>query len=93
MNENKTMTRNMKNVNFVSKDVQRILSSHNISEKYNDQEAFYIKKTVLKNFAISWENNCVGVSFLIKMQTFRSGTLLKRESSRGVLLTIFKKKF
>ena len=53
MNENKTVTRNMKNVNFVSKDVQRILSSHNISEKYNDQEAFYIKKTVLKNFAIS----------------------------------------
>ena len=44
MNENKTMTRNMKNVNFVSKDVQRILSSHNISEKYDDQEAFYIKK-------------------------------------------------
>ena len=48
MKENKAMTRNMKNINFVSKDVQRILSSHNISEKYNDQEAFYIKKLFLK---------------------------------------------
>ena len=30
-------TRNMKNVNFVSKDVQKILSSQKISKKYNEQ--------------------------------------------------------
>ena len=29
--------RNMKNVNFVPKEVQSILSSHKISEKYNEQ--------------------------------------------------------
>ena len=33
----------MKNVNFVSEDVQRILSSHKISEKYNEQEVYYKK--------------------------------------------------
>ena len=37
----------MKNVNFAPKDVQRILSSHKISEKYNEQEVLY-KKAVLK---------------------------------------------
>ena len=30
-------TRNTKNVNFVSKDVQKILSSHKILKKYNEQ--------------------------------------------------------
>ena len=41
----------MKNVNFVPKDVQRILSSHTISDKYNEQKVFH-KKAVPKNFAI-----------------------------------------
>ena len=41
----------MKNVNFVPKDVQRILSSHKISEKYNKQEVFY-KKNFIKDFVI-----------------------------------------
>ena len=41
----------MKNVNFVPKDVQRILSSHKILEKYNGQKVFH-KKAVLKNFGI-----------------------------------------
>ena len=31
----------MKNANFVPKDVQRILSSHKISEMYCEQEVFY----------------------------------------------------
>ena len=30
-------TRNMENVNFVRKDVQKILSSHKISKQYNEQ--------------------------------------------------------
>ena len=41
----------MKNFNFVPKDVQRIQSSHKISEKYNEQKLFN-KKAVLKNFVI-----------------------------------------
>ena len=39
----------MKNVNFVPKDVQRILSSHKILENYNEQK---VPKAVLKHFAI-----------------------------------------
>ena len=38
----------MKNVNFVTKDVQWILSSHEILEKYNEQEVFYKKTLFLK---------------------------------------------
>ena len=34
-------TRNMTNANFVPKGVQRLLSSHKISEKYNEQVVFY----------------------------------------------------
>ena len=41
----------MKNINFVPKDVKRILSSDKISEKYNEEKVFY-KKFVLNNFAI-----------------------------------------
>ena len=45
--------RNMKNVNFVPKDVQRILSSHKIPQKYNEQwGVLYKKQANLKNFAI-----------------------------------------
>ena len=41
----------MKNLNFVPKDVQSILSWHKISEKCNEQNVFH-KKAVLKNFAL-----------------------------------------
>ena len=36
-------TKNMTNITFVPKYFQRILSSHKISEKYNEQELFYVK--------------------------------------------------
>ena len=39
----------MKNINFVPKDVQRILSSDKILEKYNDQKVFFKK---INNFTI-----------------------------------------
>ena len=78
----------MKNVNFVVKEVQRILSSHKISEKYNEQEVFYQKKLSLKILQYSQENNCVGVSFLVKMQGLRTATLLKRDSNTGIFLTV-----
>ena len=35
--------KNMKNINFVPEDIQIILSSHESSEKYNEQDVFYIK--------------------------------------------------
>ena len=41
-------TRNMKNVNFVPKDVQKILSSHKISKKYNEQGSVLQKNLFLK---------------------------------------------
>ena len=36
-------------MNFVPKDVQNILSSHKISEEYNEQKVLH-KKAALKNF-------------------------------------------
>ena len=42
-------TRNLKNVNLVPKDVQKILSSHKIFLKYNEQwGAFYEKGSSYK---------------------------------------------
>ena len=47
-----------------------------------------IKKAVLKNFSIFTAKHLCWSSFLIKFQTFRSATLLKRESSTSVFLWI-----
>ena len=53
----------MKNINFVPKDVQRILSSDKISEKYNEQKVFLIISQY------SQENTFVGgISFLVKIK-------------------------
>ena len=56
-----------------------------------------IKKLFFKISQYSQENNCVGVSFLIKIQTFRPVTLLKEDSNTVVLLKylakIFKKSY
>ena len=46
----------------------------------------YIQKDVLKIFAIFSGKNCSGVSFLIKLQTFKPATLLKRDSNTGAFL-------
>ena len=43
-----------------------------------------IKKLFFKISQYSQENNCVRVSFLIKMPTFRAATLLKGDSNTGV---------
>ena len=61
------------------------LSNANPRCKSSRPQMFF-KKDVLKNLQISQENKCVGVFFLIKLQTFRSTTLLKRDSNRGVFL-------
>ena len=39
------------------KDVQKVLSSHEISEKYNEQGSVLQKKVVLKNFAMFTAKN------------------------------------
>ena len=52
-----------------------------------------IKKLFFKISQFSQESNSVGVSFLIKIQTFRPATLLKGDSNTVVLLAIFRKKF
>ena len=67
----------MKNVNFVPKDVKRILSSHKISEKYKEQEVFYRKKKVLKNFRIFTGKHLCWSLLLMKIQAFKPVTLLK----------------
>ena len=55
----------MKNINFVPEDNQRILSSHQISENYNQWEVFYIKRS-LKYFAIFTGKDLCWSLFLIK---------------------------
>ena len=45
----------------------------------------FFKIVILKN---SLRNTCVGVSFLIKMQTYSPETLFKRDSNTGVFLTV-----
>ena len=85
--ENRCNSRVMKyeNVNFVHNDVQSILSSHKISEKY-DEQVFY-KKTLLKTFVIfTGKHLCQSLMFN-KMQA-RPATSLKRDSNTGVSLTI-----
>ena len=69
---------------------------HKEYEKYQfctqGREAFY-NKLFFKISQYSQETNCVGVSFLIKMQTFRPATLLKGNFNTVVFLTIFRKNF
>ena len=73
-------TRNMKDVNFVPKDVQRILSSRrNIMNR-----KCCTRKLFLKISQYLQEDTCVGISFSIKMQAFRASALLKRDSNTGV---------
>ena len=66
-------TRNIKHVNLVLKDVQRILSS---SKSIMNRKCS-TRKVFLKISQYSQENTCVGISFLIKIQAFRAPALLK----------------
>ena len=75
MKENSNSTRNIKHVNFVPKDVQKILLSHRsiMNRKCSTRRLFF------KISQYSLEN-----TFLIKMQVFRPLALLKRDSNTGV---------
>ena len=98
----------MKNLNFIPKDVERILSSHKISEKYNEQKVFN-KKAVLKNFTIftgkqlCWNlffNKNVSFtkkrlqhwSFLANIEKFLRTPILKNICER-LLLRVFLERF
>ena len=76
----------MKHVNFVPKDVQRILSSHKsiMNRKCSTRKLF------LKISEYSQENTCVGISFLIKMQAFRDPALLKETRTQVFFANIEK---
>ena len=70
---------------------------HREYEKYQfcteSRDRCFIKKLFFKISQYSQENNCVGISYSIKMQTFRPTTLLKGDSNTGIFWTIFRKKF
>ena len=66
----------MKNVNFVPKDVQRILLSHKISEQYNEQ-VFY-KKVALKKFAIFTGTHLYWSPIFNKNADLLSSNLIKK---------------
>ena len=82
-------TKNMKNINFVPKDAQIILSSDKISESIMSRKSS-LKKLFLIISRYSQENTCVGgISFLIKMSfNKRPTTLSKRDSNAGVFLVV-----
>ena len=69
--------RNMKNVNFVPKDVQRILSAHEISEKYNEQGGVLQKKVVFKNFAIFTSKHLCWILFFNKNAGLQASNFIK----------------
>ena len=75
MKENNNSTRNIKHVNSVPKEVQRIPSSHKSIMNRN----CFTRRLFLKISQYSQENN-----FLIKMLAFRSSALLKRDSNTGI---------
>ena len=80
-------TRNIKNVNFVPKDVQEIHHHINFRKSIMNSEVFY-KKAVLKNFLrkhLCWS------LLLIKMQAYRPANLLKRHSNTSVFLIVIPK--
>ena len=67
----------MKNVNFVPKNVQRILSSHKVLEKYNAQKVFY-KKAVLKSFATFTGKHLCWNLFFNKNAGFQTCSFIKK---------------
>ena len=54
-----------------------------LENKNQPTELFY-KNAALKNFSIFAEKHLCWGLFLIKLQVFRSATLLKRDSNTGV---------
>ena len=56
-----------------------------MNTKKEQPEVFY-KKAVLKNFSILTGKHLCWSLFLIKLWSFRSATLLKRDSNTGVFL-------
>ena len=80
----------MKNINFVPRDVQRILSSHKVLEKDNEKEVFY-NKTVLKSFAIftgQRKHLCLSLFFNKNAGLQACNFIKKKDTNTGFSLTI-----
>ena len=71
------------NANFYKINV-RILD-HEDNQKQPPDMSFY-KKAILKNFSIFTENDLGWTLFLIKWQSFKPATLLKKDSNTAVFL-------
>ena len=69
----------MKNVNFVPKYAQRILSSYKIFEKYK-----------IKKFTIFTGKHLCWSLFFNENAGLKLATLVKRDSNTGVFLTILR---
>ena len=80
----------MKNVNFVPKDVQIILSSHKISEKYNKQKVFQ-EKAVLKNFVNFTEKHLCWNPYFNKIAGLQVCSYSKKRFQRRRFLTNLEK--
>ena len=66
--------------------VQISKTEGNINYEQKQRRDVFYQKSVLKNFAIcTWKK----VSFIIKLQSFRLGTLLNRDVNTGVFLWIW----
>ena len=76
-------------VNLTPKEAQRILSSHKIAEKYNEQEVFY-KKAVNKNFAIFTEKHLYCCLFFNKNKGLQLCNFIKKRLHKGVFLWILR---
>ena len=71
-------------MNFATKHIQNILSSHKLLEKYNEQKVFH-KKAALKNFTIFTGKTPVLKSFFQKKcRASRLQLLLRRDSNTCV---------
>ena len=62
----------MKNISFIPKDVQEIISSHKIFEKYSELDVF-CKKSILKKL-FTRKNLCSSLFFQQKMYACRPVT-------------------
>ena len=79
----------MNNVNFVPKDVKRILSSHKISEEYNEQEVFY-KIYCSQKFRNIHKETPVLKSLFNKNANIQACYFIKKRLQQGVFLTILR---
>ena len=76
---------------FVKKSLYYSTSSNKITHQTlarSSHRRFYIREALLTNFPIFTGKHLSWSLFLIKLQSFRSATLLKRDPNTGVFLWV-----